>query len=416
MADLKARLKPIFRRSSTTTSAKSLTSTTSNAPDGPDTEHTWGKSSVRLGKNRIVPVVEEKVLIPQVPPLTPLSPLSPSTHDRPARGTSPETPDLKSGSPQPEPLEQVNPIVTVEQPTPELRGRSNGSVDVVKTAVENFGKLEEPNAQANHTTRPSIAVRRHSPIPESHTQLFDTLQGTEHSQIRSAQSDHLTGPPIRNNMSQRKVWVKRTGSSATLVAINEDDLVDDVRSMILKKYANSLGRNFDPPDVTLRVIRRKQSARHSHFEHTLGPEEVLSKILDIYFPGGQTVDEALIIDVPQRRTPKHSPRLAVPYYMADTLRPGENGTDYFPPMPMVSQSSPHLPSNLSASSGQTGNVHRPNVHSIAVIENGLLPDLPSPGSRVTRHSHRPKYPRTHTSSPTVISGPQLPQTRGTAFS
>lgn len=212
-------------------------------------------------------------------------------------------------------------------------------------------------------------------------------------------------------MPHRKIWVKRPGSSATQVAISEDDLVDDVRDMILKKYANSLGRNFDPPDVTLRLVQRKYSARQSNHERSLGPEEIVIRLLDMYYPGGQTVEEALIIDVPQRRTPRHSPRMPMPYYMAEGLRPGENQTDYFPIMP-AGPSSPQFPSSYSVASGQTG-VHRQNPHAIAILETGQLPDLPSPGSRMTRHSHRPKFGRQHTSSPTALSGNTNSQSIGT---
>lgn len=208
-------------------------------------------------------------------------------------------------------------------------------------------------------------------------------------------------------MQRKKIWVKRPGSSATQVTINEDDLVDDMRDLIMRKYANSLGRSFDSPDVTLRIVFRHPSGRHSQTERILGPEEEVSKLLEIYYPGGQAVEEALIIDVPQRRTPRHSPHLAMPYYLNDDIRPRENSTDYFPPMPPQGERSPHLPPNLSVSNAP-GSSHHVPPHAMAVITTGQLPNLPSPGGRIARHSqlmqHRPKYGRQHTSSPTVISG------------
>ncbi len=69
-------------------------------------------------------------------------------------------------------------------------------------------------------------------------------------------------------------------SSATMIAIHEDDLVDDVREMILRKYANSLGRQFDAPDLTLRITPREQMRQ----TRTLGPEEPMFRVLDAYFP------------------------------------------------------------------------------------------------------------------------------------
>ena len=84
----------------------------------------------------------------------------------------------------------------------------------------------------------------------------------------------------------------RPGASPTLVQINEDDLVDDVRDMILKKYANSLGRSFDSPDVTLKIVSREHSHRHhggsgtggapAPNERPLGPEEHMTRTLDAY--------------------------------------------------------------------------------------------------------------------------------------
>lgn len=204
-------------------------------------------------------------------------------------------------------------------------------------------------------------------------------------------------------MSSRKIWVKRAGASPTLVQITEEDLVDDVRDRILKKYGNSLGRSFDAPDVTLRIVPREQSQplRHAHPERTLGPEEPVTSVLNSYFPGGQTVENALIIDVP-RRTPRHSPR-PMPYYMEDSSRPVESGTDYFPVMP-AAQPSPRLPVNLSMPGGHAQSLHH-LPHSISIINTGHNPPLPSPGARSSRHGYRPKPGRTHTTtSPTLMSG------------
>jgi osomolarity two-component system response regulator SSK1 len=197
-------------------------------------------------------------------------------------------------------------------------------------------------------------------------------------------------PPITAAMLHRKIWVKRPNASATLVQISEDDLVDDVRDMILRKYANSLGRSFDSPDVTLRILPR--DAGHGH-ERTLGPEEDMCRTLDAYFPGGQAVHEALVIDVPVRRTPKPSPR--VPLYYAHHDDAQHTQTEYFPPMPLAQPS----PAALA---------HGPQPHSIAVLTNGgQLPPLPSPGGTATRrahHSARPRIGRHNTASPTTMAG------------
>ncbi|KAM3087160.1 Two-component response regulator SSK1p, variant 2 [Clarireedia jacksonii] len=253
--------------------------------------------------------------------------------------------------------------------------------------------------------RPPELTRRQSLLPQQQTKLIKTLlsdpsEVSVQSRIASIASDYFGthGPAtISATMVTRKIWVKRPGASATLVTINEDDLVDDVRDMILKKYANSLGRNFDAPDVTLRIVPREQRQ-----ERTLGPEEPMTRTLDAYFPGGQSVDEALIIDVPLRRTPRPSPRPNghghnSTYY--DEGRPTEAGSDYFPPMP-IPVPSPGLANSVPV---VNGNHAAPMIaHAMSVLTTGHVPALPSPGSQRRHYSSRPKIGRTHTSSPTII--------------
>lgn len=198
--------------------------------------------------------------------------------------------------------------------------------------------------------------------------------------------------------------MKRPNASATLVQIREDDLVDDVRDMILRKYANSLGKTFDAPDLTLSIITRSENAG-PRSSRLLGPEEEICRTIDSYYPGGQTVEEALIIDLPQRRTPRPSPRISHhSYHAADEIRPPETGTDYFPPMPATIN--PALPNHISREHhGSVTAADHPR--SIAVLNTGVLPPLPSPGSTTRRHraerEHRPKYGRQHTSSPPIMS-------------
>ncbi|KAF4631171.1 hypothetical protein G7Y89_g6960 [Cudoniella acicularis] len=261
-----------------------------------------------------------------------------------------------------------------------------------------FSKFSTDSSKSSQQRPPELS-RRQSLLPQGQTRLIKTLLETElPPQSRAANLDYFAnnGPStISANMVSRKIWVKRLGASATQVTIHEDDLVDDVRDMILKKYANSLGRNFDAPDVTLRIISREQRQ-----ERALGPEEPMARTLDVYFPGGQTVDEALVVDAPARRTPKSSPQ-ARGYY--DEGRPLEGGTDYFPPMPVPAAPSPHLQNSIPVN-GQSNN-HHPSLttHSMSVLTTGHVPALPSPGSRRPHHRDRPRIGRQHTSSPTIIS-------------
>ncbi|KAI4128753.1 MAG: hypothetical protein LQ347_004055, partial [Umbilicaria vellea] len=409
---IKARILPLFRRSSTISSAKSSTpSTTSTAGD----KSNRSKSSVLAPHTRgrsVGGTVNEED--EQEPPLSQLPTTTPATES--------QLDDLKStlettlNPTQPTPPDTSIPKVTLEEPTPEVSRRPSGLVRGVgalsdtKTLVE----VDREETVEDTAQRPAGPIRQQSLAHNDQTRFIRTLLGSEKPRPRSQgeSSDYFGPATLSANMLHRKIWVKRPGASATLVSINEEDLVDDVRDMILKKYANSLGRNFDSPDVTLRIVPRDHTRRNSHGERTLGPEEPITKILDTYFPGGQTVDEALLIDVPQRRTPRHSPRVPMNYYISEDLRPLEGGTDYFPPMPPQATASPHLPSGLVAASG--AGPHHPSVqHSMSVLNPGQLPPLPSPGGRGTRMtSLRPKFGRTQTSSPTIMGSAPHPQTLG----
>ncbi|KAK3331155.1 hypothetical protein B0H66DRAFT_91466 [Apodospora peruviana] len=251
---------------------------------------------------------------------------------------------------------------------------------------------------SSSTSSQPTTQRRQSLLPRGQTTLVRTLlSAVQADEVDPASVEHLL--PISAAMVTRKIWVRRPGASATLITINEDDLVDDVREMILRKYANSLGRQFDAPDLTLRIAPREQQRQ----ERVLGPEEPMARTLDAYYPGGQTVDEALIIDIPHRRTPKASPRAGPPhaqhintvYY--EEARPSEGGTDYFGPEAVAS-----IPAG-PGSNVPNGTGH---PHTISVLNTGQIPQIPSPGGTRRPYRERPDRPRLgrqHTSSPTILN-------------
>ena len=414
MTDLAARLKPLFRRSSTFSSTKSSASGSSTTSDALGDGHTWSKSSLRLSKNRKpslpISVFEENEPLPQLPGALPSTP---EEEPRLTRGNIKETPDTSPETPRSPLLEKQNPILTVEAPTPKLGRRLGRTLEEESPSARSLGHLAGTDAGTTiGSQRPGIAHRRNSLTKKERSEDILSLLDSQSPALQTTKTDYFGGISVHADMTSKKIWVKRPGSSATQVILKEDDLVDDVRDTILRKYNNSLGRNFDPPDVTLRMVYRKLSARHSNSERTLGPEEPMLKLLELHYPGGQSVEEALIIDVPKRQTPRHSPRMAMQYYLPEDFRPHENGTDYFPPMPSAAQHSPHLPTNLAVSSAHGGS-HHPPAHSMAILTTGQIPNLPSPGGRA-RHSQniRPRYGRQHTSSPTVIQGGSIALNHG----
>ncbi|OKL64348.1 hypothetical protein UA08_00684 [Talaromyces atroroseus] len=199
-------------------------------------------------------------------------------------------------------------------------------------------------------------------------------------------------------MAHRRIWVKRPDASATLVSMPEESVVDELRDHVLRKYANSLGRTFDSPDLIVRITPRVSANRPPGSDRILSPEESLFALIDQYYPGGQNVEEALIIEAPQRRTPiKPSPRQSY-YYHAE---PGEQG-EYFPLMPVpVSVGTP--PGHPASSSNSSVGAHQ--TPSMSVVKTGKVPPLPSPRTRTSQHPRRPPFGRHTTASPTLVTGP-----------
>lgn len=279
------------------------------------------------------------------------------------------------------PLEVINP----RPPIPQTAKLALHDTTTAEARSQYFDAVERPSASATVTSARLVVPQALDTPPPS----IESRHGIARTNVRMP----------------RRIWVKRSNAPATAIRIQDDDLVDDVKDKILHKYANSLGRSFDSPDVVLRVVAKPDALRPGP-DRLLSPEEVIARILDSYYPGGQTIDEALIIDILPKRTPKLSPRpsqlytsIHGSYSAVESSRPEETGTDYFPPMPAPVQ----LPTNQA----NEARILQPHMltmpehnRSISVLHAGQVPALPSPGAA---RRHRPKYQRQNTSSPTTVS-------------
>ncbi|KAI0862884.1 hypothetical protein F4860DRAFT_101599 [Xylaria cubensis] len=245
-------------------------------------------------------------------------------------------------------------------------------------------------------SRPSGPLRRQSILPAHQTNIVRALLNgpINDFELDATYPDHQD---LLSGMVTRKIWVKRPLGSATLITINEDDLVDDVREQILRKYANSLGRQFDAPDLTLRIYNKDQQG-----SRILQPDEVIARVIDNYYTNGQSVDDALLIDIPSRRTPKASPN---PRFYADD-RPHESGTDYFPPF------HPTTYAHHSVATTLVPGPHGPHFPpSMSIVSGNQLPQVPSPGGSRRLALNRPNLQRMHTASPvSTVANSHPPQT------
>ena len=466
MADFKSRIRPLFRRtsSSSTRSTSSTTPTTSAPPHGPFKSRS--KTSLvtqAKGVGRISEPLPEEIAgdlhrdssadddSPVMPrPLTsarsrPHGDASPTA----ARTTQPPrvNTQVETSTADPENPTSPPPIVTLQ--------RSTQDGNMMTVPVGDGEEEEEPSPTAVTTpqaTKPEApsgesAARSTSASPQTPMVHSVRSEGRKQSVAMQTQEPFLqqllaggdsddsgaAGHPYSNVAAghgprsssarysspagplRRKIWVKRPGAPPTLVTIQDDDLVDDAKDVILHRYGNSLGRSFDSPDVTLHLHSRAVPAQPHPAPRVLGPEESLARVLDDAFPGGQAVSEALTIEVPVRRTPRHSP-MPYPYHAghgpyhyvphqihpADDARPPENGGGYFPAMPAAGgHPSPRL------AVGPAGGAPAP--HAMSVLSTGQVPPIPSPRApsawpgQTLPPGVRPRAGRNNTSSPTSIT-------------
>lgn len=310
----------------------------------------------------------------------------PSIYEHPATPSTPASiiPQVSVAT-TPEPLPTNIALEKVHEPANDDPPQSP-PLFVAQSTTSSPSRPHLRSSSSSPLRRPPSSQRQQNLSPAHQTTLFKSpLLDGHPNPIQLDAADSVQESSV-STMVTRKIWVKRPMASATLVTINEEDLVDDVREMILRKYANSLGRQFDAPDLTLRICDREQQT-----SRTLQPDEHMCKLLDALYPNGQAVDDALLIDIPSRRTPKASPSQR--FYADD--RPHESGNDYFPPYPPPVLS--HLAATTSLATPQH-NLHFPA--STGVMNGNSFQPMPSPGSaRRVIANNRPNLQRMHTASP-----------------
>ncbi|KAK9248559.1 hypothetical protein V1506DRAFT_528210 [Lipomyces tetrasporus] len=159
-------------------------------------------------------------------------------------------------------------------------------------------------------------------------------------------------------MDRKRIWVRRPNGAATTVLVSPSDIVDDLKTALIMKYATSLGRTHDAPDLSIRMphantpsgqhsphgrrkrrgdtVRRELAAaldphassqHHTHQpgspndedDRVLQPDEVVFALLDKFFPTGMNMHDAFLVEVPDDHMPVPSHRVPV----AGVLTPQE---------------------------------------------------------------------------------------------
>ena len=153
--------------------------------------------------------------------------------------------------------------------------------------------------------------------PTSHIPTASSMQSIHHHHKQSSHSSiatHLTLPsPIKQSTGPKRVWVKRPNATATTVFISENDIVDDFKGLILRKYPTTLARACDPADLVIKcpIPKRNSTIILSNADHLgkanlnelsefdeliLQPDESIYRIVEQHFPTGMAMKDAFIID------------------------------------------------------------------------------------------------------------------------
>ncbi|KAI5957044.1 MgSsk1 [Candida margitis] len=106
----------------------------------------------------------------------------------------------------------------------------------------------------------------------------------------------------------RRIWVKKPHGTPTTILAQKDDLVDDLKSQIIQKYPNSIGRSDDAANLTLKLVASDVATPDSSSEVQLErngpidddielePDQNAWQVLDVHFPQGMGMKDAIIIE------------------------------------------------------------------------------------------------------------------------
>ncbi|CCG82332.1 Two-component response regulator [Taphrina deformans PYCC 5710] len=82
------------------------------------------------------------------------------------------------------------------------------------------------------------------------------------------------------------------------IQLNNEDLIDDVKDAVFRKYPVALGRVYDSPDVSICLVTPSTISATSIESKVLPVDETIGDLLRHHFPGGQGIENALVVQVP----------------------------------------------------------------------------------------------------------------------
>lgn len=203
------------------------------------------------------------------------------------------------------------------------------------------------------------------------------------------------GPFSPNMFALRRVWVKRQQGTPTTIIVHQNDIIDDLKQAVVNKYPNSLAREVDPADLTIKMnlqykpgqpnsvkkppfllsspdnLKNTQSpisqTPTSNQPHSttyscvnLEPDQNVWSILDHYYPNEMSIHEAFIIETPALDMNRNSFNLTSFYNNQSTLFQKPNPVQHGRTSNSFTASIPHNQPNYYQPKPQHINTNVPN--------------------------------------------------------
>ncbi|CAH2351515.1 oxidative stress response two-component system protein Ssk1p [[Candida] railenensis] len=116
-------------------------------------------------------------------------------------------------------------------------------------------QLHSGTASSNHATTPStptITTSNHGHPVGGHSVGGHSIGSNPQSSSKLYHTAPSSAVPSQTS-STRRIWIKRVGGTPTTLTVTKSDIIDDLKSLVLQKFANSLGRSFDSADLILKM-------------------------------------------------------------------------------------------------------------------------------------------------------------------
>ncbi|KAK6454772.1 uncharacterized protein RJT20DRAFT_98637 [Scheffersomyces xylosifermentans] len=143
-------------------------------------------------------------------------------------------------------------------------------------------------------------------------------------------SNTVPAYPAHTLYTGRRIWVRRPGGTPTTLIVHQNDIVDDLKSLVINKFPNSLAKLCDPADLIIGMYSPSKSHYTSNSiagkkttsqnlsispegvkspitpvnqttpinsKVILEPDQSVYSILDQYYPNGMSMSDSFLIEI-----------------------------------------------------------------------------------------------------------------------